>query len=268
MTEVPASAVYAYCVVKSARRPSLPRAVAGIPHGSPPEAVDLAGTLWLIVSDVPLSVYGPAALEPQLRDLDWVARLAVAHESVVGHVARRRDLVVVPMKLLTMFTSRAKAVQDVSRRRRVIQAALRRIAGCDEWGVRITRVRGDSAGAVAPSPKTSPSTDGAGAAFLRARKAARDASHDARTAAATAAAQAFTRLGPLAKAATRRSEAREPGTNPPILEAAFLVRAGMRGRFTAEARRQAKACAAAGAEMTLSGPWPAYNFAAAGETRS
>jgi hypothetical protein len=47
-----------------------------------------------------------------------------------------------------------------------------------------------------------------------------------------------------------------------VLEAAFLVTAGARARFKAEARKQAAACAAAGAELTLSGPWPAYNFVA------
>jgi hypothetical protein len=51
--------------------------------------------------------------------------------------------------------------------------------------------------------------------------------------------------------------------NPPILEAAFLVPASARARFKLEARRQAGACAAAGADMTLTGPWPAYSFVSA-----
>ena len=268
MTEVPASAVYVYCVVRSARRPSIPRSATGIPQGSRPEAVDLSGALWLIVADVPLAIYGPAALEPRLGDLDWVARIAVAHESVVEHLARRQDLVVVPMTLFTMFTTRAKAFQDVSRRRRLIQATMRRIAGCQEWGIRVTRVRGGSTDPAAAITKASGAPGGTGAAFLMARKAARDASVEARAAAAAAAARAFTRLAGVAKDSSRRSNAREPGTNPPMLEAAFLVPARLRSRFTAEARRQAAACAAAGAEMTLSGPWPAYNFAGAGGPRS
>lgn len=268
MTEVPASAVYVYCVVRSARRPSIPRRATGIPQGSLPVAVDLSGGLWLLVSEVPLAIYGPTAVEPHLRDLDWVARLAVAHEAVVGHLARRRGSVVVPMKLLTMFTSRAKAVQDVSRRRRLIHSTMRRIAGCEEWGVRITRVRGGSTDPAAALGKTSAVSTGAGAAFLVARKAARDASIEARAAAAAAAAHAFTALAAYATDSRRRSDAREPGTNPPVLDAAFLVRLGMRGRFTAEARRQAAACARVGADMTLSGPWPAYNFAGSGATRA
>src|SRR5262249_6829036 len=50
------------------------------------------------------------------------------------------------------------------------------------------------------------------------------------------------------------------GPTPRILEAAFLVRAGARGRFKTEARGQASAVATAGGELTLTGPWPAYNF--------
>ena len=38
--------------------------------------------------------------------------------------------------------------------------------------------------------------------------------------------------------------------------------AAARARFKAEAKRQAALCASAGADMTLTGPWPAYNFIA------
>jgi hypothetical protein len=56
---------------------------------------------------------------------------------------------------------------------------------------------------------------------------------------------------------------------PPLLDAAFLVPTGKRARFQAAARRLAQACARAGADLTLTGPWPAYNFVQhAGEARA
>lgn len=261
------SAVYVYCTVKAARAPSIVQAPVGIPQGSPPEAVDMSGSLWLIVSDVPLAAYGPDALEPKLRDLDWVARVAVAHESVVEHFASAQNGAVVPMKLFTMFSSRSRAIQDVGRRRRAIQATMRRIEGCEEWGVRITRAPAAASAATAATGTVSRPAKGAGAAFLTARKAARDAAQNARRAAAKAAASVFSKLSAVAKDARRRPVSEETGTNPPILEAAFLVPARTRARFSAEAERQASVCAAAGAQMTLSGPWPAYNFVAPEDER-
>jgi hypothetical protein len=40
----------------------------------------------------------------------------------------------------------------------------------------------------------------------------------------------------------------------------FLVARSHRSRFTLATRRHATACAAAGAVLTVTGPWPAYNF--------
>ena len=252
------TAAYVYCVVRAARRPSLARVPRGLPDGSRPAAHPLAASLWLIASDVPLEVYGPPHLEPRLRDLDWVSEAAIAHESVVEHVARSRGATVIPMKLFTMFSSIEKAAADVRRRRAAIDRAMRRIAGCEEWGIRVMRrpARAAAAGGNGNAPAT-------GAAFLAARRDARDAAGQARARAAAGAGEAFARLRRHAKDARRREAEREPGTNPPVLEAAFLVPAAKRTAFKAEARRQAAALADAGADMTLTGPWPAYNFVAA-----
>lgn len=257
------TALYLYCVVRAARRPGLARVPRGLPEAAAPEAHRLAASLWLITATVPLAVYGPAALEPRLRDLDWVADAAVAHEAVVEHFARTRGAVVIPMKLFTMFSSLDKAIEEVGEGRAEIARAMKRIAGSEEWGVRVARL-----------PPTPAATRGraqppaSGAAFLAARKEARDATATARAAAIAAADEAFTRLGRHAREASRRERRQEPGSNPPVLEAAFLVTSAARARFKAEARRQAAACASAGAEMSLTGPWPAYNFVASKETRS
>ena len=71
---------------------------------------DLGRGLWAVVSEVPLSTYGPAEVEAGLRNLEWVAEIAVAHEAVVEHFATRRGATVVPMKLFTMFTSFDRAI--------------------------------------------------------------------------------------------------------------------------------------------------------------
>jgi hypothetical protein len=254
-----ATVVYLYCVVRAARKPSLARVPAGLAGGTRPEAHRLAGSLWLITADVPLDLYGPEHLEARLRDLDWVAATAIAHESVVEHFARRRGAVVVPTKLFTMFSSMDKARGELGQGRATIERVMTQIAGSEEWGIRIARRPGAT-----PAVAGRTSRPASGAAFLTARKNARDAAVRVRAAALEAAETAFNRLSRHARDARRRERRQEPGTNPPVLEAAFLVAAGARAPFKAEARRQAAACAVAGAELILTGPWPAYNFVAPG----
>ena len=246
------TATYLYCVVHSARKPALARVPRGLPGAGAPAAEKVEGALWIVVAEVPLDVYGSTALEPRLRDLDWVSEVALAHEAVVEHLTRSAGTVVIPAKLFTMFSTLQKAVDDVSRRRAGIEKVMTQIAGCEEWGIRVARRPVAAAGSETPPAS--------GSAFLLARKAARDAVAIARAQAADAAERAFDALAPLARDARQRERRPEAGTNPPVLEAAFLVTEAGRAKFKAEARRQATACAAAGADLTLTGPWPAYNF--------
>jgi hypothetical protein len=254
------SAIYLYCVVRSAKKPRADRAPAGLPGSAKPRAVPAGRSLWLVVSEVPLETYGPARLDTALRDLDWVAQIAVAHEAIVEHFATLRGTAVVPMKLFTMFSTEARAVSEMETRRTHIDRVLKRISGCEEWGVRVMRG--------AQRPTAIQPTDGrSGTAFLTARKAVRDTAREAVAKANVAAATVFDALAPIARDARRRNDS-PAGAVPPLLDAAFLVPAGKRARFRTAARRVAKVCAQAGAEMTLTGPWPAYNFVQSAEERA
>lgn len=260
------TATYLYCILRAGRRPRTTGVPPGVPGGTTPEILPVAGSLWMAAADVPLDMYGPGLLESRLRDLDWVSEVAVGHEGIVEHFARMASVTVVPMKLFTMFSSREKALSDIRHRRGMLGRVFRHIGGCEEWGIRVTAA--PQAPAAPVGPGTEAAAVGRGAAFLAARKDARDAAKRARASAVAAARVAFDRLQRLARDAQVRDSVAAAGTNPPLLEAAFLVRAPARARFTAEARRQAAACARANADMTLTGPWPAYNFVDSGEGRS
>ena len=262
------SAVYVYCVVRAARRPPLTRLPGPVPGGTRPELTAVADDLFLVTSRVPLDVYGSPHLEARLRNLDWVAEAAVAHERLVEHFARRPGTTIVPMKMFTMFSSIEKALEDVRGKRREIGDAIRRIRGCEEWGIRITRPAAALSTPRGPRRRRTVQSPRSGTAFLTARKQAREAAQATRGATREAADRAFVKLRRLARAVRRRDDHHPPGVNPPILEAAFLVPATARGRFKAEAKRQAASCAALGAAMALSGPWPAYNFVNAAEERA
>jgi Gas vesicle synthesis protein GvpL/GvpF len=245
---------YVYCIVHASRRPSLNRGVSGLPDAAAPQIVAVGPRLFLIVASVPLDVYGAGALEPRLRNLDWVASVAIAHERLVEQLARRRSHVVIPMKLFTMFSSVESAAAHIRRRGTALAGIVRRIADCEEWGIRVTRDVEPKASRVANRPIDS------GTAYLTARKAARDAVREARGESQAAADAAFLQLRRVSRDVRRRHMERDGGTNPPILDAAFLVRREGRAAFKSEVRRQAARCARSGARLVLTGPWPAYNF--------
>lgn len=227
----------------------------GLPSGTPPTRLAIAKDWWAIVSDVPLEIYGSAGLERRLRDLEWVGGVALAHERVVEHFFSLRGATVVPLKLFTMFSSAERAVSELKSRRGALVRTARRIAGAQEWGLRITRAPERSA-----RSRAAPARASSGTAFLAAKRRARDAAAERRAAVLEAAESAFDALSAIARDARARDARHEPGTNPPVLEAALLVPTSARAAFAREARRQAAACSKAGAVLTITGPWPAYNF--------
>jgi hypothetical protein len=249
------TATYLYCIVHAAKAPSLARVPPGIPGGRGLVVRPAGRSLWGVVGEVPLATYGPDALDRALADLPWVAQIAVAHEHVVEHFARQRGSTAVPMKLFTMFSSADRALDETRSRSRQITAIVKRIAGCEEYGVRITRqpTRATRPGARAARPES-------GAAFLSAKKKTRDTARDALQAAADAAQAAYEALDAIARESRRRDDVPQGAAAPPLLDAAFLVPLGRRARFKAAAKRLAARSAAAGAELIVTGPWPAYNF--------
>jgi hypothetical protein len=252
-----ATAIYAYCLVRSVGRPSTARVPPGLPGAERPSPHALDRDLWLIAAPVPLDTYGPGALEASLKDIDWVSGVALAHEGVVEHFARARGATVIPLKLFTMFSTIERALDEMGMRAVDLRKVFRRIEGCEEWGVRVLR------GAAVRRPRPEPMTTRSGAAFLAARKKERESSRAAAAAAADAAERAFASLLRIARDGRRQTPATDLAAAP-LLDAAFLVPARHRARFHAAAERLARDVNENGGRMTLSGPWPPYNFVAGG----
>ncbi len=251
---MPSNAAYLYCLVKSAAALPLARVPAGLPRAARPALATVGRSLRLVVAEVPLEFYGPGALRESLHDMQWVGEVAVAHESVVEHFARARGATVIPAKLFTMFSSVDRAIASVKAQRAEVAAVMARIGGCAEWGVRITKPRQVS------GLRRTPVRVRSGASFLAAKKQAKDDARAALAAGVQAAEDAFEALAALARDTNRRDTEPDGAVAPPLLDAAFLVPAASLRRFKAAARRAAAACARAGSEMTLTGPWPPYNF--------
>ncbi|MEA2692080.1 MAG: hypothetical protein QOJ16_1467 [Acidobacteriota bacterium] len=252
-------ATYLYCVVKSAGPLTLEAAPAGPPETGPPRLVPLSGDLWLVVGDAALPAFSGEEIERRLADLAWVSACAVAHDRVVAHFAALAP--VVPMKLFTLFASDERAVEALSGQRERLAAVLEKVAGRAEWGVRIhfdaSQAKRVTAGTSTPVDSREPVS---GRGFLLRKKDAQEAARNLASRAATAVEESFVELSRHAAAASRREPMVVESGPRLLLDAAFLVPAAEPESFERAVQAEAERLAAYACEVTLTGPWPPYNF--------
>jgi hypothetical protein len=279
---------YVYCLIAASRRPALPAVSAGLPGTGPARLLDVNGERasprgedsspridqaerrrtarrmsgrrlkqWLVVADAPLARYSEAAINRRLSDLDWVSRAALAHESVVESFIDAPA--VLPMKLFTIFTSDARALAHLEREHGRIGSLLDRVAGHQEWGVRVVL------DAVTPHAherlRSRARSAQSGVAYLSLKKAQRDRASELVQRARATVEELYDRLTSRAAASKRRAASELPVKGGPLLlDAAFLVPRSRSVRFRAVVARESKALASHGYLVTMSGPWPPYTF--------
>jgi gas vesicle protein GvpL/GvpF len=256
----PSTVSYLYAVVASEEEPSPSGAPAGPPGLGPLRWLPVGDGLWLALADAPLPRYGSAAIAKGLKDLDWVSACAVAHERVVEHVSALGTAI--PMKLFTLFSSDARAAAELGRAQARMRAVLRRIAGRQEWGVRVSV--DEATARTRARERAAQSTEGlsAGARFLSRKRQEHKEVRDIVDLGRTAAEEVFEAVARHSDETQRRPPvAAEPGLRL-LLDAAFLVPVKKVAAFRESVRRQAERLAAHGYRVVLTGPWPAYNFVA------
>ena len=255
---------YVYCLVRSARRPSLPGLPPGIPGSKEVRLLDAGNGLWVVVTSVPRGDYDEAALATGLQNLDWVGRRAMAHESVVEQFLTATA--VLPMQLFALFVSDERALEHVNSDRPRIDRILTRIERHLEWGLRLSfdekaarQAVEDSYGRVrAGAPTTMRST---GSEYLARKRDLLDVTRVQITAAKAEADRLYRVMSRGASEARRRTATEQgaPGSRL-LLDAAFLVPVRRAAAFRSALRKQARTLDAAGIVVSLTGPWPPYNF--------
>ena len=252
-------ATYLYCLVRDGSEPSLAGVPTGLPGCAPPRALALDDGLWLVAATAPLSEYGTEAIQDHLSDLSWVSDRALAHEAVIEHFAG--SPAVLPFKLFTLFASDERALAHVRDSRERIDPALDRVAGCVEWGVRIRLDDVRAREVLAEEARRGSSPQPSGTAFLLRKKQEQDASRDLAGRLRAEMDETFAELAAGARATVRREPAAPPETGGRLLlDAAFLVPARDGAELEARVERCAARLAPRGCEVTLTGPWPPYNF--------
>jgi hypothetical protein len=201
--------------------------MAGI-RGAPLRAVGRAG-LFAIVSE--RGEVGGQATEDDL----W------AHEAVVEALMDRGT--VLPVRLGTLMSDDPAVLRALDARRGQLEAALERVRGAVELGIRaaIAGANGHGAG-----PEDAGGANGPGTAYMRARL------HSERRG-SRAAARIHQPLASLARDSTVRWSAQEP----PLIRAAYLVD---RDRIEAFMARVEELDALDEAAIVCTGPWPPYSF--------
>jgi Gas vesicle synthesis protein GvpL/GvpF len=252
------TATYLYCLVQSAKEPSLRGAPAGLPGAGRPRAIDAGGGLWLVAADAPLEQYGEKPIERGLKDLAWVSSVAVPHEAVVEHLAKNGSTVV-PMKLFTLFRTDERALEHVKGQRKRIDRLIERLGGREEWGLRVLL---DEVAALrrAREEARTGATGAPGTAFLLRRKKEHDAAREVIEHARNRADEVFEHLAAKADDARRRPPPPGEIGKRVLLDAAFLIPRKKAKTFQAAVRTETKKLAGRDYQLTLTGPWPAYTF--------
>lgn len=254
--------VWLYAVTRGRTPPRLTE-LRGV-GGEPVRTVD-ADDLLAVVSSVSLDEFGEAALKRNLEDLDWLAATARAHDAVVNSVARTAPTV--PFRLATLYLGDERVRGLLAGHHDELEAALDRLAGRTEWGVKAYAERDAFVGAE-PRAQEVPSGGGAGTAYLLRRKAQLAARDEGERRAAAIAEELHTALAGISIAARRHppQNARLAGTRAwMILNGTYLVDDPRGDDFSAAVR--AMEASYPGVRLELTGPWPPYSFASISQVR-
>jgi hypothetical protein len=244
------SATYLYCVVRVPGMLATEGAPPGLPGLSSPRGLAVGDGLWLVAADAPLPQYGADSIQENLQNLDWISERALAHEAVVEHFGRTGT--VLPMKIFTLFAGDERALEHIRTDRDRVDRILSRIAGCQEWGVLVRFDESRAKDAIANDGRPA-----SGTAFLQRKKLEKDA---ARTLLAHLKPEMDEVFAELADQASE-SRRREPASpSPLLLDGAFLVRSEDAADFEQTVARWAGRLKESACEVTLTGPWPPYNF--------
>ncbi|HWC38075.1 MAG TPA: GvpL/GvpF family gas vesicle protein [Acidimicrobiales bacterium] len=223
----------------------------------PVRSVEASG-LAAVVGSVDLEDFGEEALRRNLEDIDWLEACARAHHRVLEAVVQFAP--VIPMRLAVVFHDDSGVRAMLENHREGISAALRRVDGRFEWGVKAyaesQRIEPP------PDPPESTSEQGRGTAYLLKRRAQLSAREQARADVAQAAEDVHAALAELATASRRHPPQDRRLTRQAsamVLNGAYLLDEERTDEFVAVATdlddRHPEL------RLELTGPWPPYSFA-------
>ncbi|HUH12813.1 MAG TPA: GvpL/GvpF family gas vesicle protein [Longimicrobiales bacterium] len=220
--------------------------------------------LVAVVSRVPGEWDAPATLDALLREMDWVARQGLAHETVVAWFVDHGHIV--PAPFLTLFSSAERLSGEVAARRAQIAEQLRRFRSVREWDVKVAydaaRV-GEHLGELAPEVAALDVEIAAatpGRRFLLQKKRAERVRDLTASTAREQAAALLDRLRGHAADSRVLPLPRADDAVPVVLNAALLVERDAEEGLRQDLERSAAELERLGITVRFSGPWAPYRF--------
>jgi hypothetical protein len=74
-------------------------------------------------------------LARNMENLEWLAEVSVRHQQAVAAISNSHDIL--PARFGTVFRTVASLTADVEKNKALLAHDLKRISGCEEWGVKV-----------------------------------------------------------------------------------------------------------------------------------
>lgn len=236
------SAIYLYGLTQTAGR-SLPATAKGVDAISAVEVLPCGG-FFCWISRVNRAEFSDQ-LQQNMENLEWLAAASVAHHRVVDEIAKLGEIL--PARFGTVFLNEASLLEDVQRRKKTLTATFQRIAGTEEWGVKVfEKAPQQSAAAAARSGKDYLLKKSAALEARKVRQA--DPELEAFAAALSRLALDEVRGGKFSGAQ------RDLG-----FQASYLIRREQREKFHGVMKQYAQKWGESH-RIEYAGPWPPYSF--------
>lgn len=244
-----------------------PDDLAGV-GGRTAEVLRLEG-FGAVVGRLPAAEYGEEAVEGRLDDLEWVGEQALAHERVVTWFVDHAWIV--PVRMLTLFSSREALETDARERADTVRAALSEMEGSFEWDVKISvdlaavREGLDELSEEVSELRSEMESASEGRRYLLRKKLADVLEDEAERVADEMAARSLETLDGLAAESLRLAPPDGAEESDAVVNAAFLVRGGEEESFRSEVARLRDDLEGRGVEVEATGPWAPYRFVSTGD---
>lgn len=226
-----------------------------------------AGSLTAVVQEVPAAAFSEEALRQRLAEQDELERCARTHHDVISAAARHADTVPLPLATLYLGEHRVREALRTDAPR--FHAALERVAGRVEWGVKVYAtappVPAAGPGPAAPAAERGDGADASGRDYLsrvRSRNRAREDRMDTGLRAAERVDAEFRGIAVAARRLRTHGPELTGERRPQLLNAAYLVAAGADRAVTEAVGRLG--AAEPGVAVEVTGPWVPYSFADGG----
>jgi hypothetical protein len=248
--------------------------IAGVDPHHPVQAI-AHGDLLALMSAVALAEYDLKALEAHLQDRSWLEFLAMAHQRVMTELLESYTLL--PLKLCTLYTDEERARAALADNAEQFRAALDRIEGAVEWGV---KAYCDKAVLAAWAEHSAPqlsqlantvASASPGARYMlqkRLQRAAQQASEELRHSYAQASHLLLSEHARAAEQSPPQPAQIHGRSDDMVLNGAYLVDTTQKDTFATAIKELQAQYGPCGFSFVLTGPWPAYSFSSgSGESR-